>query len=147
MDSESWRQTYEVLNERPCPFEQAILSGSALCNQSQRLCIAERQGVQCGSDQAQIRCLDLARTLRQQARFALRLRAPREILHHNQALRLQIGGLRGLQAALYPERTEPSIQDISALISAALDRFGSFADLPYPLILRAIGRCQPNRRR
>ncbi|QIK38814.1 hypothetical protein GWK36_13435 [Caldichromatium japonicum] len=148
MDSEAWRETYAALNERPCPFEQAILSGSAGCTQAQHLCIGERQGVQCASDQARVPCLDLLKSLKEQSRFALKALDPQEALPHNQALRVQIGGLRGLRTILNPQISETApILDISALLGSALDRFGSFAALPSPLILRAIARYHPRRSR
>lgn len=113
MDPEAWRELADALNERPCPFAQAILSGSAQCAGAERLCIGERQALQCRLDQDQARCRGLFQALRQQARFALRSVDPSAALHHHQSLRLQIGGLRGLGAALDAGHIEPQvIQDI-----------------------------------
>lgn len=139
MDHDACSRACEEANERHCPFEQAILSGQAGCRLAQRLCIGERDGLRCAHDVPQLRCLaflDLART---QARFTLKAADREAALTHAQALRVQIGGLRGLAAMLAQDAPgADQIEDIDALLALADARCGDLAGLPWPLIVQEI---------
>lgn len=147
MDNEELRRTYRDINERYCPFEKAILTNNCECTRAQRFCIAEREGVQCRSDAAQARCIELLETLRWQARFALRATDARAALPHAKAMRIQVGGLRGLHAAIAPDEPVPTrIVDIDGLVAAASARFGDLASLPFQPIVQQIAGYQGRRR-
>ena len=139
MDNEIFRETYSAINERFCPFEKSILTNNCSCARARRFCIAEREGVHCTADEAQARCVELLELLRNQARFALKSIAERPALPHAKAMRVQVGGLRGLHAAVEPEAEVPQrIDDIDALVEAAIARFGGLQDLPYAVIVQQI---------
>lgn len=149
MDSDAFRQTYRDINERYCVYEKAILSNQCGCSEARKFCIAEREGVSCGADEAQATCIALLDALRQQARFALKTNDPRRALPHNKAMRLQVGGLRGIAVAVEPDVPAPGlIADIRELLLAALARFGAIEHLPYPLIMQQIAayKGRPRRR-
>jgi len=148
MDNETFRQTYRAINERFCPYEKSILTNNCRCSRAHRFCIAEREGVHCGSDPAQARCLELLDTLRRQARFALKSTDDRAALPHAKAMRIQVGGLRGLHAALAPDDPVPAkIDDINALIETAIARFGDLASLPFQPIIQQIAAYKGRRLR
>ncbi|MCB2263292.1 MAG: hypothetical protein LGR52_10205 [Candidatus Thiosymbion ectosymbiont of Robbea hypermnestra] len=148
MDNQVFRETYRAVNERFCPFEKSILTNHCRCSRAQRFCIAEREGVRCGSDAAQARCLELLDHLRRQSRFALRMRDGQGALPHAKAMRVQVGGLRGLHAVALPEAPIPGIiEDIHGTIEAALARFPALAALPYQPIIRQIAAYQGRRKR
>lgn len=139
MGNEVFRETYDAINERCCPFEKSILTNQCACRRADRFCIAEREGVHCQADEAQARCVGLLQLLRDQARFALKTTDGRSALPHAKAMRVQVGGLRGLHRALQPETPAPSkIEDIDALVEAAISRFGSLEALPFQLIVQQI---------
>lgn len=139
MDNEVLRETYHSINERFCPFEKSILTNNCACSRARRFCIAEREGVGCGSDAAQARCLELLALLRGQARFALKAGGEQTALPHAKAMRVQVGGLRGLHAATLPDEPIPEkVEDIHGIIDAALERFHSLSALPYQTIIRQI---------
>lgn len=139
MDNEVFRETYDAINERYCPFEKSILTNQCACLRADRFCIAEREGVHCQADEAQARCVGLLKLLRDQARFALKTTDGGSALPHAKAMRVQVGGLRGLHRALQPETPAPSkIEDIDALVKAAISRFGSLEALPFQLIVQQI---------
>jgi len=148
MDNEVFRTTYRAVNERFCPFEKGILTNNCGCSRARRFCIAEREGINCGSDVAQARCLELLERLRRQARFALKATDEGAALPHAKAMRVQVGGLRGVHAVVMPDAPIPdTIEDIHGIIAAALDHFHSLADLPYQPIIRQIAAYQGRRRR
>jgi hypothetical protein len=147
MDNEVFRRTYHSINERFCPYEKSILTNNCKCSLAKRFCIAEREGVNCGSADAQEQCLELLELLRQQARFALKATDERAALPHAKAMRIQVGGLRGLHAAVAPDEPIPAkIDDINGIVEAAREQFGRLRDLPFQLIIKQIAAYKGRRR-
>jgi hypothetical protein len=139
VDNEIFRSTYNAINERWCPFEKSILTNNCSCRRAKRFCIAEREGVHCTSNEAQARCIELLDILRTHSRFALKTTEQRATLPHAKAMRVQIGGLRGLSAALDPDAEIPrTIDDIDAVIEAAVQRYGGLDALPFQTIVQQI---------
>lgn len=139
MDNEVFRETYRAMNERFCPFEKSILTNNCGCRRAERFCIAEREGVHCGADAAQARCIELLDLLRLQARFTLRTIDGTTSLPHAKAMRLQVGGLRGIALALAPEQPVPvQIDDVDGLLVAAVAHFGGLDALPYTIVVQQI---------
>ncbi|EXJ16775.1 hypothetical protein [Imhoffiella purpurea] len=150
MDDDAFRDTYDAVNQRVCPFEKTLLTRQAGCTLAERFCIAEREGVQCGSEAAQGACSELLELLHRQALFLTRSTAPQGARPHALAMRVQVGGLRGIQSVLEPDRADPGpVEDISALVAAVRSRFGSPDRLPFSVIMRHIaayrGRTRPRR--
>jgi hypothetical protein len=143
MDNEVFRDTYRAINERYCPFEKAILTNNCACSKAERFCIAEREGVHCASDEAQARCLEVLEILRQQARFALKATKDSAVLPHAKAMRVQVGGLRGIHAALHPEIPPPArIAEVYGLLLQACERFGALSALPFQIVIQQIAAYQ-----
>ncbi len=139
MDQDAFRRTYREINERACVYEKSVLSRHCNCSQAKKVCIAEREGVHCLSDEAQEQCIDLLENLRRQARFALKSNAM-SVLPHGQAMRLQVGGLRGLYLALNPqaEQSPECIDDVYDLISRAKETFNGLDGLPYQILIQQV---------
>jgi hypothetical protein len=149
MDQDAFRQTYREVNERFCAYEKAILTNKCGCSQSEKFCIAEREGVHCNSDAGQQRCLAFLDILRKQARFALRnvQQDQNSRLPHGKAIRVQVGGMRGLHTILHPGKEIPEcIPDIDALLQAAGEHYGSLDALPFSDIMPEISAYEVKRR-
>ncbi len=147
MDNEILRKTYCAINKRCCSFEKSILTNNCGCSRWRRFCIAEREGINCGSDAAQARCLELLGRLRRQARFALKATDERAALPHAKVMRVQVGGLRGLHAVVMPDEPIPeTIQDIHGIIEAALGHFRTLAARLYQPIIRQIAAYKGRKR-
>ncbi len=147
MDQDAFRETYRNINDRLCVFEKSILTNQARCTCAERFCIAEREGVHCTSDDAQALCISLIDMLREQSRFALKTSDEQPALAHGKAMRIQIGGLRGLYAALYPGQPAPyPIPDINGLIESAIHRFGGIDSLPLQPIIQQIAAYRGRKR-
>ena len=152
MDQDAFRTTYREINERFCAYEKGILTNNCACSLAHKFCIAEREGVHCASDEAQATCVQLLDLLRRQARFALKTTSYSTALPHAKAMRIQVGGLRGIEAALNPDQPVPArIADIRRTIETAIAEYGSLADLPFQEIVKQIaayqGRQRPRRKR
>jgi hypothetical protein len=147
MDNEIFRRTYRSVNERYCPYEKSILTNSCKCSRARRFCIAEREGVNCGADAAQSQCLELLDLLRRQARFALKATDERAALPHSKAMRIQVGGLRGLHAVVSPDEPIPEkIEDIHGIIERAVACFGGLANIPLQPVIQQIAAYTGRRR-
>lgn len=164
MDQDVFRQTYREVNEQACVFEKAVLTNQCNCRQAERFCIAEREGVRCGSAAGQTRCLKWLEHVRQQVRFALRTQDQEVLRAHGKAIRIQVGGIRGL-ADLLDEAglAHAGTADIDGLLDLAERHSGrhaggrpgaggsGFAALAFGPIIRAIqayqGRVRSRRRR
>lgn len=152
MDQDAFRQTYREVNERFCAYEKSVLTNQCECSQAERFCIAEREGVHCNSDEGQERCLTLLGLLREHARFALRTNAEEKaLLPHGKAIRIQVGGMRGLHAVLAQDAQVPDpIPNIFGVIAQAEQTFGRLDALPFSEIMPQIaaykGRTRSRRR-
>ncbi|MCG8015325.1 MAG: hypothetical protein JAY97_03830 [Candidatus Thiodiazotropha sp. 'RUGA'] len=147
MDQDAFRRTYREMNERFCAYEKSLLSRHCDCSQAKKICIAEREGVHCISDEANAQCLELLKNLRHQARFALKSNNDNEVLPHGKAMRLQVGGLRGLFSVLYPDQTTPEvIEDVFQLISRAKAEYNSLDNLPFQTLIQHVSAYQGRRR-
>lgn len=145
MDERAFKDTYRAVNPLACPFEKAVMICQCACREAQRVNIAERVTVSCLSPQAQGECSLLLGLLRRNAAFALRLTHPDAVLPHAKDLKVQCGGLRGLQGALRQEAVGARVEDIRGLVLEAQARFGGLQELPYNEIVRGIAGFQARR--
>lgn len=147
MDQDAFHKTYRDTSACFCAFETSILTSRCACSLADRFCIAEREGIECRSDQAQQFCFDFLEILREKARFVLKMHQEAAPLAHGKTLRLQVGGLRGLHALLRPERPIPVlIRDVHATLSACRDLFGSLEAIPYQEVIKQIAAFQDKKR-
>jgi len=148
VDNEIFRETYHSVNERRCLYEKSILTNQCLCSRARRFCIAEREGVQCTSQSGEARCNELLGLLRKNSRFALKTAEAVAPLAHGLAMRLQIGGLRGVYRALHEDEAPPApIPDVFSLIEAARDRFLRLDALPFGEIVKEVAAFRGRRPR
>lgn len=147
MDQDAFRKTYRDINEQPCAFERSLLTNQCQCSMSERFCIAEREGVHCKTAQGQAQCLRLLDLLREQARFALRTNEDKAMLPFGKAIKIQVGGLKGIQIAIDPGSKERPIEDVYGLLAEAVSTFGSLDALPFQTIIQSIAAHRIKRRK
>jgi hypothetical protein len=138
VEEHEYRQAYQALIHCPCPFEKALLNTCCTCSQSQRIHIAEREGMSCLTACSQQQCQQLLRYLCESAQFALKLRTMEIPLSHNKLLKIQCGGLQGLQTAIGIESAGEPVKDIDNLVKQALSLFGEVRCFPYQEMIRFI---------
>lgn len=148
MEEDEYRETYDTVNTRRCVFEKAISSRRATCDKSLRFHLADREGITCRSASGNALCAVLLNQLRTRARFALHLTSAEGPLPHAKEIRVQTGGLLGLQEQVYPDRHDrESIDNIIDIADVALLRYGTLDDLPYEPIVQAIVRFEGRKKR
>lgn len=148
MDQDAFRETYREVNERFCAFEKSVLTNRCDCARAERFCIAEREGVHCGSQVGQRRCLRFLALVREHAQFALRTHEDKATLPHGKAMRLQVGGMRGVRALLEPDTPSPrEVPDVDALLASAEQSFGDLERLPFSELMPHIAAYEVRPRR
>jgi hypothetical protein len=155
MNEDEYRSTYHQVNHQRCVFEKMILLHYGHCEHSQKLLLAEREAMSCQSEPAQKQCQLLLNSIRQNARFSLQITQANEPLPHSKELKVQAGGLYGLQQYLeykdtadigelsddklkFDNSSSQPIKNIYATITQALEKFNHIKYLPYNEIVKAI---------
>lgn len=140
MDEDQYHTLYHELNPNRCVFEKSINNRRCDCELKRRFLIATREGVGCRSTTALANCTLLLNTLRNNARFALKLVVVNGPVPHNKELKVQAGGLLGLQKITQPDATTQTetVLNIHQTLEAALFAYGSIDKLPYALLIKDI---------
>jgi hypothetical protein len=125
-----------------CVFAQALLARAAACPLAVRSAQAERTLVECSAPVSHVNCQTLLALLFERSRFALRLPPVGRPLMHQQALRLQCGGVAALAQCLGSDSS-----DVHGLVGLAQARHGSLTELPWAGLVQALATWQPPRRR
>jgi len=147
MEEQEYRDAYNSVNERRCVFEKTINSRRCSCEKSMRFHLADREGIACKSASGNALCIELLNSMRRNARFALHLTSAEAPLPHAKEIRVQTGGLLGLQGLLHPDKAEAAnIDNVIGLIDLAMQQYGRLQDLPYTVIVQAIVRFQGRRK-
>jgi hypothetical protein len=133
MDETAYRQALSANIPSACPFEKTILSSCAACSKAEKRNIAEREVVACNDKEAWRRCVALRDLLRHNFTFALGKLHIDGPLPHAQEMRMQCGGLKGLQFSV---DASDEVRDVAALVAMAQQKFGELADFPYSLIVQ-----------
>lgn len=148
MDEQQYRDTYHSINNRRCVFEKTINSRRSTCKQAHRFQLADREGIACRSAAANTLCKELLDCMRSKARFSLHLTSADNPLPHAREIKVQTGGLLGLQGLLYPEKsTVDNVENIIGLVDTALARFERLENLPYDIIVQAIVKFEGRKKR
>ncbi len=148
MDEKEFKKAFKDVNDAPCVFAKAILRRCCRCSRSQKLFIAEREAVACKSPGARQRCTEVLEVLHSKAIFALHLPHAMSVLPHGKELKVQCGGMLGLQQALLPAQSDAdTVEDINGLLENALKDYGEVEALPYGEVVKGITSFQPRAKR
>lgn len=146
VEENEYRSTYHAVNKRRCAFEKAILTRRCSCVCSTRFYLADREGISCDADSAHERCSQFLWLLREKAKFALKITALDGELPHAKEIKVQNGGLLGLQRVLRPQLDIDTVTDIAGLTSLGEKTYGSLQQLPFHEIIKSIVSFEGRRR-
>lgn len=145
MEEGEYRSTYHNVNQQRCVFEKSVLSRRAGCRYAHRFCLADREGVSCQDKTAQDLCKQVLDKLRENALFALQIKRLEGPLPHAKEMKVQLGGLAGMQQALQLDSNE-TIENIHNVISTIIDKYGKIDALPYVEIARSVSAFKSRKR-
>jgi len=133
-----------AINPQPCAFGKVILSRHCACSKVNKRYAAEREMIDCRVAAERERCGEVLDKLRQNSAFALKLAHITLPLPHGPEMRVQYGGLQGLQLLVDGSDV---VADISVLITAALEKFDSIENFPYSKIVQSVASCEVRKKR
>lgn len=146
MEENEYKSSYSEIATIRCEFEKALTNNKAKCSYARHFCLADREGYACKSRVSSVKCHELLGLLRESSRFILKLQQTGNKLPHNMEIRVQAGGLSGIQALFTPQQQD-MVEDIFALLEQAEIEFGSFEKLPYSRIVKSIRSYQGRKSR
>ncbi len=157
MDQDNYRSVYKEMNPTRCYFEKLLLLRYANCAQADKLFLADREAYGCHSAVAQQQCSRLLDNLRSNARFSLQVTQVNGPLPHAKEIKVQAGGMFGLQQLLTQENTAQTdilndddakfgeqsqqhapIKDVSGIINEAVTEYKELNAIPYNELVKAI---------
>lgn len=149
MEEDQYRETYNSVNALRCVYEKAINSRRCTCSASHRFNLADREGVSCQSAEGQQRCKTILELMRKNAGFALKLpEADGSPLPHAKEIKVQVGGLLGLQKLLFTEKeSADKVEDIDNILRTTLEKYHEFSGLPFTEIIKSITNFKGRQRR
>lgn len=146
VEEDEYRSTYRNVNKRRCVFEKAILSRRCSCICSTRFYLADREGIACDSQAVHERCSRFIELLRENAKFALKITTLDGELPHAKEIKVQNGGLLGLQRVLRPDLGSANVADVAGLTTLGMRTYGSLEQFPYREIVKSIAKFEGRRR-
>ena len=142
-NEDAYRDARKSVNPTPCAFEKGVLARCTNCSKAEKHLLAERETVNCGDAAAQVRCLELKGLLRNHSAFALKIPRIGVQLPHAKELKIQCGGLKGLQKAV---NNTDNVEDAFVLIDSALAAYGALDAFPYSEIVQGVVHFESRRR-
>lgn len=146
MEESEYKSTYREIARIRCVFEKSLTNNKARCTYARHFWLADREGYACKSNQASAKCHDLLDKLRVNSRFILKIAHAAEQLPHNMEIRVQVGGLHGIEQ-LFGSDQPGSIKDIFELIARAEAEYSGLDKLPFDRIVQSISRYQGRKSR
>lgn len=148
MDEDSYKQVYERINTAPCAFEKGILSLKCKCAYQHMFRLADRHGVGCIDAVMQQNCMNFLDHLRKQTRFIFKINIDGP-LPHNKEIKVQNGGMLGMQQLLLEDKSKELVEDISGLMTKSIELYGGIENIPYNLVMPSVTSYQtrPKRQR
>lgn len=147
MNENEYRAALESVNPNRCVFEKAVFTTLCECQFAHRFVIADRQGLNCRNIIKRHQCGELIAVIRKMSTFLMQQADTGQSLPHAKALRLQTGGLLGVQEAVFPSFDTEKINDVSSTVDAARSRFGEFKRIPADIVVRRVAGFSLRRRR
>ena len=146
MEENEYKSTYSEIASIRCEFEKALTNNKARCAYARHFWLADREGYACKSIESSAKCRELLVKLRENSRFILKLQQAGEQLAHNMEIRVQAGGISGIQA-LFSAGSDENVEDIHALVEQVEAEYGSLERLPYSRIVQSVSRFQGRKSR
>ncbi len=137
MDEDNYRQIYQRINGAPCVFEKGILSQKCKCSYQHTFRLADRHGVGCTDTVMQQSCKAFLDHLRQQTRFVFKIDIDGP-LPHNKEIKVQNGGMLGVQKLLLNDDSAQVVEDIADLMQQSIALYGSVDEIPFNLIMPSV---------
>ncbi|MGB5306473.1 MAG: hypothetical protein WBN51_11860 [Gammaproteobacteria bacterium] len=114
-----------------CPFSSTLLSDNFGCRHASQIVRRGGAEIACSAAASHDRCTLLFRKLKDAALPAFAVEDDLLQMPHSVLVKIQYGGLLGLQRSIAREDTRKDvIEDINALIDAAIEHYSALENIP-----------------
>ena len=127
-----------------CPFQLPVINGTFGCKLAQAVTVRNAPQIHCRSDPALERCRRVYDRLKSVGLAVFGAEDDPAKTPHGTYLKIQCGGLLGLQADVAPGN---AVTDIDALLETATEGGTRIDDLPYSDLTQSMLGYKPPRRR
>ena len=136
------------MEQHRCPFSAPLTSHQFACTHAKEVIRRGGTEIDCGDTPAHVRCEQLFHCMKAAALPAFGVEDDLLSMPHSVQVKIQYGGLLGLQrllsgAVVAPER----VANIDALVAGALSRFGGLDAVPCEQVVADITAFKPRARR
>lgn len=129
-----------------CAFNSTLVGGTFGCAQSEPVVRRSGPDVACRSAAAHERCAEMYARLKTAALPAFNVDDDLTTMPHSVLVKIQHGGLLGLQRLLGDEQP-PAVADVSRLVARTLERYQATAGVPCDQVVPDMTGYQLKRRR
>lgn len=137
------------MEDLKCPFRRVLLPGDFGCSHAHAVTRREGPDIACEAPRTQALCDEVLTRLKAVGLPALGHADDPTELPHGVAMKVQMGGLLGLQklAGTTAEADSAAVRDVGAVVTAATGRYGGGAAIPYADLVADMSAFQLKRRR
>jgi hypothetical protein len=136
------------VDDLKCPFKRVLLPGDFGCRHATVVTRREGPDIACSSSSTQALCAEVLFGLKQHGLPALGYTDDLTELPHGVAMKVQMGGLLGLQRLVgVPAPETAVVADVGAVVTAGVERYGSTPAIPYAGVVEDMSAFQLKRRR
>jgi hypothetical protein len=129
---------------RKCPFAAPITTGRAACTRAQEVVRRGGSEYDCAAPAAQARCTDLHQRLKAVGLTAFEVEDDLTTMPHSVLVKVQVGGLAGLQRLL--GQPAGPIADVDTLVEQAAAQAGGIDAIPVATLADDMTGCKLERR-
>jgi hypothetical protein len=136
------------MTDRICPFSATLAKNDFACPRATQ--VIRRGGTEfsCQSGTAHTRCQQLFENCKQAALPEFGVEDDLTMMPQSVLVKIQFGGLLGLQRSISePSADGKGVEDIDALVGAAIEHFSGLESIPYQQLARDIIAWKLPRRR
>jgi hypothetical protein len=136
------------VDDLKCPFRRVLLPGDFGCRHA--IVVTRREGpdIACDSASTNALCAEVLIQLKQYGLPAFGHVDDLTELPHGVAMKVQMGGLRGLQRLAGVAAADPKVvADVGGVVTAAVERYGGATAIPYSDVVEDMSAFQLKRRR
>lgn len=133
--------------EHKCPYSGTLVSELFACTQAKTVVRRGGPEVECISDSGHTRCVSLFQHMKRAALPAFGVEDDLLTMPHSVLIKIQHGGLLGLQRILGEVAGEAStVADINGLCESAVQRYRDVESIPYPTFVQDMTNYKLRRR-
>ena len=134
------------MDEFKCAFNSTLLGEQFGCARAKTIVRRGGPDVACTSESAHARCERLFQHLKQAALPAFGVEDDLLSMPHSVVVKIQFGGLLGLQRLVEPAAGS-EVKNIDALLARTLEKYGGLGAVEYPALAADMTAYQLKRRR